>query len=29
MDEVDLLLAALTEEFLDLITAIGEGGRLG
>jgi len=29
MDEVDLLLAPFTQEFLDLIAAIGKGGRLG
>jgi len=28
MDEVDFLLAPLTEEFLHLVTAIGEGGGL-
>jgi len=29
MDEVDLLLATLTQEFLDLVAAIGKGGGLG
>jgi len=29
MDKVDFLFPALTQEFLDLITAIGKGGRLG
>jgi hypothetical protein len=28
MDKVDLLLASLPEELLDLITAIGKGGGL-
>jgi hypothetical protein len=28
MDEVDLFLAPLPEELLDLITATGEGGGL-
>jgi hypothetical protein len=29
MCKIDLLFAALAQELLDLVTAIGEGGRLG